>query len=98
MAGGEKIVMKKFGVVNWSGKDVGWKDVLDFRGNADVESPPDEWTKVECICRGATITVKVNGKKVNHVRDVYPAGGKILLQCEGSEVVFRRVELHPLND
>jgi hypothetical protein len=38
----------------------------------------------------------VNGKQVNEVHSVFPAAGKILLQCEGSEVFFRRLELHPL--
>ena len=42
------------------------------------------------------ITVLVNGRKVNEAYDVYPAAGKILLRCEGSEVFYRRVELRPL--
>lgn len=96
--GGRKVVMKNFGVVNWVNKDKAWKDTLDFRGKADVESPVDAWTRVECLCEGSTITVKVNGKGVNHVRDAYPTGGKILLQCEGSEIFFRKVELRPLRE
>lgn len=35
----------------------------------------------------------VNGRQVNEAYDVYPAAGKILLQCEGSEVFYRKVEL-----
>ena len=34
---------------------------------------------------------------VNEIYDVFPSAGKILLQCEGSEIYFRRVELLPLN-
>ena len=42
------------------------------------------------------ITGLVNGRKVNEAYDIFPAAGKILLQCEGSEVFYRRVELRPL--
>ena len=39
------------------------------------------------------ITVELNGVKVNEARDVFPRRGKILLQCEGSEIFFRALEL-----
>ena len=84
------------GRINWRAKGPAWRDTLDFRGRRDVESPRDAWTRVECICRGSRITVLVNGHKVNEADDVYPAAGKILLQCEGSEVFYRKVELRPV--
>ena len=34
--------------------------------------------------------------KVNEVSGCVPNAGRILLQCEGSEIFFRKVELHPL--
>jgi hypothetical protein len=34
---------------------------------------------------------------VNQAFALFPASGRILLQCEGSEVFFRRLELLPLN-
>jgi len=40
--------------------------------------------------------VIVNGTTVNKAYDVTPAAGKILLQCEGYEVYFRKFEIHPL--
>jgi hypothetical protein len=33
---------------------------------------------------------------VNEATDVAPGSGRILLQCEGHEVFFRKFELHPL--
>jgi lysophospholipase L1-like esterase len=51
---------------------------------------------VECVCAGDRVTVLVNGKRVNEAYEVFPAAGKILLQCEGSEIFFRKIELHPL--
>ena len=68
----------------------------NFRGSRDVESPVGQWTRVECTCAGDRITVHVNGQHVNQARNLFPSAGKILLQCEGSEVFFRKIELHPL--
>ena len=95
--GGKRQVLQNAGVLDWFGKDAEWKDVLDYRGRNDVDSPVDRWTRVECVCDGGRITVIVNGTTVNEVRDATPRSGKILLQCEGSEIFFRRFELHPLS-
>jgi hypothetical protein len=84
------------GAIAWPGKDPAWRDTPGFRGQSDVESPPGEWTRVECLCVGDRMTFFVNGRRVNEASDVFPAAGKILLQCEGSEVFFRKVELHPV--
>jgi hypothetical protein len=80
----------------WSKHDPDFKEYLDTRGKDDVESKLGEWTKVECVCDGPTITVLINGVKVNHAYDVTPAAGKILLQSEGFEWYVRKFELHPL--
>ena len=80
----------------WSLHEAGFKELIDTRGKDDLESKLGEWTKVECICRGSRIEIRVNGTKVNEAFDVFPAGGKILLQSEGFEINFRRVELKPL--
>jgi len=84
------------GAVAWRAKDTAWRDVPGFRGKSDVESPYGQWTRVECLCVGDRITISVNGEPVNEARDLFPAAGKILLQCEGSEIFFRKIELHPL--
>lgn len=93
--GGEPVTIERYGRINWTGIDPGWKDLLDFRGAGDVESPGSEWTRVECECEGRTIRIRVNGTLVNEARGSLE-GGRILLQCEGSEVFFRTLELHPL--
>ncbi len=82
--------------IAWLRKDPTWKDVPGFRGQDDVESPHGEWTRLECVCAGKRVAVLINGEQVNEADDVFPAAGKILLQCEGSEVFFRKLELHPL--
>jgi hypothetical protein len=95
-AGGRRQTVTRWGRVNWSGKSSTWKDQLDFRGSRDMESARDEWTQMECLCDGDQIQVKVNGTLVNDVSQVFPSRGKILLQCEGSEIFYRRLELRPL--
>lgn len=90
---GRRVTLDNGGRINWFDKDPKWRDTFGFRGKRDVESKTDQWTTVECICQGGTITIKVNGTTVNQVVDVQPRSGRILLQCEGSEVFYRRVEI-----
>jgi 3-keto-disaccharide hydrolase len=80
----------------WSLHEPGFEERIDTRGKDDVDSPLGEWTRVECICRGKRITVVVNGTTVNECYDVFPAAGRILLESEGFEILFRKFELHPL--
>lgn len=80
----------------WKDHDPDFKELLDTRGKNDVESPLGEWTKVECICDGNTITVIVNGKTINKAYDVFPAAGKILVQTEGFEIFVRKWEIGPV--
>ncbi|MSU65381.1 MAG: DUF1080 domain-containing protein [Opitutus sp.] len=84
------------GRIDWSGRDPKWTDTLGFRGTADVENPLGQWNRVEAVCRGGDITCFVNGVKVNEGRNGTFTRGRILLQSEGAEIFFRRVELHPL--
>jgi hypothetical protein len=94
--GGHRVTIEGFGRINWKNKDPAWEDVAGFRGARDIPSPTGQWNRVECICEGNRIQVLVNGVTVNRVEEVFPSSGHILLQCEGSEIFFRRVELQPL--
>jgi hypothetical protein len=80
----------------WSRHDPDFKELLDTRGKNDVDSLFGQWTRVECICDGNRITVVVNGVTVNECYDTFPPAGKILLESEGFEILFRKLELHPL--
>lgn len=94
-AGGEKTRFER-GRINWYGRDPDWKDVLGFRGPDDVDSPGQEWTKLECYAKGDTLTYYVNGVLVNRATEVAPQQGKILVQTEGAEMFVRQLELRPL--
>jgi hypothetical protein len=98
-AGGEKVTFPPArGQLWWSNHDWDFKELLDTRGKDDVESAVGEWTRVECLCQGDRITIKVNGHTVNQVTNVFPQAGRILLQTEGSEILFRTFELQPLQN
>jgi hypothetical protein len=90
--GGESHVFTK-GQLWWSLHDPDFKELLDTRGQHDVESPLGQWTRVECLCEGRRITVLVNGTIVNECYDTFTAAGKILLQSEGFELFVRKFEL-----
>jgi hypothetical protein len=81
----------------WSRHDPDFRELIDTRGRWDVESPLEDWTRVECTCTGNRIRVAVNGQAVNECYDIFPRAGKILLQSEGFEIWFRKFELHPID-
>jgi len=81
------------GRINWFGRDPDWEDIQGFRGRHDVESQDGQWTRVEVICEGDTITNIVNGTTVNVATRSSLTKGKILLQSEGAEIFFRKVSL-----
>src|SRR5262249_23475929 len=81
------------GRINWLHRDPDWKDVLGFRGEKDVEKKIGEWNKLECICKGDSITIRLNDMVINEGTKSSHIKGKILFQSEGAEVFFRRIEL-----
>jgi len=84
------------GRINWYGRDPDWEDRLGFRGQQDVESPYGEWTRLEVVAESDHLTCLVNGKVVNEAFGSSFAEGRILIQSEGAEIYFRRIDLEPL--
>jgi hypothetical protein len=84
------------GRINWFGRDPEWKDTLGYRGPKDVERPVGQWNVLEADCDGASLNYKVNGVVVNGGTNASLTRGRILLQSEGAEVFFRKVEVRPL--
>lgn len=84
------------GRINWFGRDPDWADRLGFRGRQDVESPHGEWTRLEVIADGDRVTSVVNGTVVNEGTRSSLTEGRILVQSEGAEIYFRRIDLEPL--
>lgn len=84
------------GRINWYGRDPDWKDALGFRGREDVESPYGQWTRMEVVAQGDRVTVIVNGQVVNEGTRSSLTEGKILIQSEGAEIYYRKIDLEPL--
>jgi hypothetical protein len=84
------------GRINWWGRSEDWADRLGFRGPKDVESPGTEWTHIEAVVQGGNLTYYVNGKLVNAATDSSFREGRIMLQSEGAEIYFRRIDLEPV--
>ena len=82
--------------IDWQYRDLGWKDVLGFRGAKDVEKPVGQWNRIEAICAGGNVTYFLNGVKVMEGQDGAFTSGRLLFQSEGAELYFRLIELHPL--
>ena len=61
-----------------------------------TERPLGEWNELRIVCRGNTITVDVNGVRVNEGINCTVSSGRIALQAEGAEVEFSDVVLTPL--
>ena len=93
---GRRQTIERWGRLNWSRKSPEWRDEFGFRGSRNVEKPVGEWNTLECICDGDRIQVLLNGVLVNEASNVSPGAGKILLQCEGSEIYFRKLILRPV--
>jgi hypothetical protein len=64
--------------------------------NKGAEKPVGELNKLECICDGDRITVRLNDKVITAAQKVSPTRGKIAIQSLGSEISFKVLELQPL--
>ena len=73
-----------------------WKDVKGFRGPHEIEKPTGQWNRMEVLCQGQDVSLKVNGHPTLSGTRASPHAGKILLQSEGAEIFFRRLDLYPL--
>jgi len=60
------------------------------------ENEPGEWNRYEITADGGTITVMLNGMKVNEATGCDVRPGRIGLQSEGGVIHFRTVMLTPL--
>ena len=82
------------GQEKWGGAEGDARRILNLTDTS--EKPVGEWNTMVIEARGRTITVWVNGDKVNDGFGSTADHGKIAIQAEGTEVEFRKVEIGPL--
>lgn len=84
------------GRVNWWGRSEDWEDKLDFRGAKDLEMANLGWNRLEAVVNGASLQYYVNGQLVFEASNSSLTDGKIMIQSEGAEIYFRKIDLEPL--
>jgi 3-keto-disaccharide hydrolase len=81
----------------WFGKDPGWKNVLGFRGKGDVEKGVGEWNNLVVTMKADTMAVQLNGVTLTRATGLGVTKGKLQIQSEGAEVLFKKITLTPLD-
>lgn len=78
------------------GKITEAKDYNRVVKKSDAEKPNGEWNKVEIIASNGKIKYLVNGVLVNEGENPSVVKGKILVQSEGAEIYYRKIEIAEL--
>lgn len=78
------------------GKRTSPADYHRVKKKGDNEYPNGEWNSVEIISRDGKLTHIVNGQVVNEGSAPDIKEGRILIQSEGAEIFYRKVEIKEL--
>jgi len=62
----------------------------------DNEKPSGEWNRIEIIASKGKCTHIINGVVVNEATDVSLRNGRILIQSEGAEIYYRKIDIKEL--
>lgn len=63
---------------------------------SDHEKPSGEWNRIEVIAKDGKCTHIVNGVVVNEGTDASLRSGKIVIQSEGAEIYYRKIDIQAL--
>lgn len=63
---------------------------------SDHEKPTGEWNRIEVIAKDGKCTHIVNGVIVNEGTDASLRSGKIVIQSEGAEIYYRKIDIQAL--
>ncbi|GAC1438796.1 MAG: DUF1080 domain-containing protein [Sediminibacterium sp.] len=72
------------------------KDYARSIKKTDAEKPSGEWNRIEVIADKGKLTHIVNGKIVNEATNPSIIKGKIIIQSEGAEIYYRKIEIAEL--
>ena len=61
--------------------------------DSGLARPVNTWNECRIVGRNGRLAVEINGKKAGEISGAKPCCGSIALQCEGSEVHFRRIRM-----
>ena len=72
------------------------KDYQRIKKNRDAEKPTGEWNRLEIIANKGKVSYIVNGVIVNEGESLSISKGKILVQSEGAEIFYRKIDIAEL--
>lgn len=81
----------------WFGRDPAWENVLGFRGKHDVEKGVGQWNTLIVTMQGDTMTVRLNDVTLSRATNLGVTRGRLQIQSEGAEILFRKITLTPLD-
>jgi hypothetical protein len=81
----------------WFGRDPAWENVLGFRGKNDVEKGVGEWNTLIITMKADTMAIQLNGVVMSRATALGVTKGKVQIQSEGAEVLFKKIILTPLD-
>jgi hypothetical protein len=67
-----------------------------FRLAGAVDNPVGQWNTLECTCDGDTIRLSLNGQEVNVLTHVSQLRGRVVVQNDGADFYFAKLDLKPL--
>jgi len=79
-----------------NGKQTQAQDYHRVVKREDAERPKGEWNQVEVIAKEGRFKFFVNGTLVNEGEELSIREGRILLQSEGAEIVYRNIKVAAL--
>src|SRR3954451_21787984 len=69
------------------------KDYEKIQKTANAEHKSGKWNRVEVIANKGKLTYIVNDKVVNQAEDPNLEEGRIIIQSEGAEIYYRKIEM-----
>ena len=71
--------------------------LTNLKKAAAAEKPLGQWSRDEITVKGDTVTLVINGRRVNQATGCDVVAGHVCLTAEGNEIQFRNVKLVPLD-
>jgi hypothetical protein len=64
----------------------------------EIEEKRGDWNKIQLICKGDTVELTINGKKILAGTNAHASSGRIYFQCYSGELFYREIAFYPLAD
>ncbi len=67
--------------------------LTNLKKTESVEKPVGQWNRYKVTAKGSTVTLEINGHRVNQATDCDTGSGHIVLTAEGNPIQFRNVRV-----